>query len=223
MTFDQLSMFVAVAEREHLTQAAAAIGRTASAVSASVKALETQYNVRLFHRVGRRIELTETGRTFLNEAKAALARARSASLVLSELAGMKRGTLEICASQTIASYWLPSRLVRFHRRHPGIEIRMTVGNTKSVSESVSKGLVELGFIEGTISDPALLTRHVAEDAMVVVVSPNHPLARDDKKKLTLAALIAGTAWVRNPAREHAHNSKPHWRRRAAARRTLRSR
>ncbi len=78
MTFEQLSIFVAVAERQHLTRGAAAIGLTPSAVSASIKALEGFYNVRLFERVGRGIELTQAGRVFLDEAKATLARARAA-------------------------------------------------------------------------------------------------------------------------------------------------
>ncbi len=53
MTFEQLRIFIAVAEREHLTRAAEAIGLTASAVSSAIKNLEAFYNVELFHRVGR--------------------------------------------------------------------------------------------------------------------------------------------------------------------------
>lgn len=65
MTFEQLSIFVAVAEREHLTKAAFSIGLTPSAVSSAIRNLETSYGVELFHRVGRRIELTNEGRVFL--------------------------------------------------------------------------------------------------------------------------------------------------------------
>ena len=64
MTLEQLHIFVAVAEREHLTRAAEAIGLTPSAVSSAIKNLEGFYGVALFNRVGRRIELTETGRLF---------------------------------------------------------------------------------------------------------------------------------------------------------------
>ncbi len=77
MTFEQLSIFVAVAERQHLTKAAEALRLTPSAVSAAIKVLEGFYNVQLFHRVGRGIELTEAGRVFLDEAKAVLSRAQS--------------------------------------------------------------------------------------------------------------------------------------------------
>ena len=90
MTFEQLRIFIAVAEREHLTRAAEAIGLTASAVSSAIKNLEAFYNVELFHRVGRNIELTESGRVFLGEAKATLARVRNAELILSEMGGPNR-------------------------------------------------------------------------------------------------------------------------------------
>ena len=65
MTLDQLRIFVEVAERQHLTQAAAALALTPSAVSSSIKALEERYGTALFDRVGRRIETNEAGRIFL--------------------------------------------------------------------------------------------------------------------------------------------------------------
>ena len=71
---------------------------------------------------------------FLVEARAVLARAAAAELALAELGGLKRGTLSVMASQTIASYWLPRHLVAFRRRHPGIGIRLTVGNTAQVAQ-----------------------------------------------------------------------------------------
>lgn len=98
MTFEQLAIFIAVAEREHLTQAAEAIHLTPSAVSSAIKNLEAYHGVELFHRVGRRIELTQIGKTFLTEAKATLARVHAAELMLSELGGLRRGRLTLCAS-----------------------------------------------------------------------------------------------------------------------------
>ena len=78
MTLDQLRIFIAVAEREHITRAAAALNLTQSAVSAAVAALEERHAVRLFDRVGRRIVLTDPGRLFLDEARSVLARAEQA-------------------------------------------------------------------------------------------------------------------------------------------------
>lgn len=69
MTLDQLRVFLAVAERCHVTQAAVALNMTQSAVSAALSTLESQYNVRLFDRVGRGITLTDTGHSFIDAAR----------------------------------------------------------------------------------------------------------------------------------------------------------
>ncbi len=192
MTFEQLSIFVAVAEREHLTKAAAAIHLTPSAVSASIRNLEQHYGVELFHRIGRRIELTATGRIFLDEARKLLARSRSVELILSELGGMQRGSLGVFASQTIASYWLPPRLMEFHNRFPGIELSLTIGNTRTVADAVISGEADIGFVEGELDEPALAASIVAHDELVVVVGPSHPWA--SKKTLGVDDIRDGQ-WV----------------------------
>ena len=77
MTLEQLRIFVAVAERCHVTRAAEALNMAQSAVSAAVSALEGRHGATLFHRVGRGIALTEAGALFLGEARAVLARAEA--------------------------------------------------------------------------------------------------------------------------------------------------
>jgi DNA-binding transcriptional LysR family regulator len=196
MTFEQLRLFVAVAEREHMTRAAEAVGLTQSALSAAISNLEARYGVVLFHRVGRRIELTEEGRMFLDEARAVLARAAVAERALEELGGLNRGTLSIQASQTIASYWLPTRLVAFRKAHPQIEIKLSVGNTLQVTRAVSDGAVELGFVEGKVSDPALNLAVVAKDRLAIVVAPNHPWSCNEQLKSE--AIIEGEWVLREP-------------------------
>lgn len=193
MTFEQLAIFVAVAEREHLTRAAQAIGLTPSAVSAAIKNLEAFYGVELFHRVGRRIELTAVGRVFLGEARTTLARVRAAELMLSELGGLQRGHLSLYASQTISSYWLPPVMMRFHEAYPGIELTLTIGNTRTVADAVMEGQAELGLVEGEVDAPALSSVVVARDALSVVVSPDHPWA--DGRPLTAEQLATDSLWV----------------------------
>jgi len=105
-----------------------------------------------------------------------LARTEAAELVLSELGGLKRGTLLVQASQTISSYWLPRHLVAFRRAHPGIDIRLTVGNTTQVAHAIHEGLAELGFVEGAVENPVLEIRTVARDQLVIVVGNEHPWA-----------------------------------------------
>ena len=136
MTLEQLRIFVGVAEREHMTAAARELNVTQSAASAAIAALEGRHAVKLFHRVGRGITLTEAGRLFLVEARGVLARAGAAETVLEELGSLKRGRLRVVASQTIAAYWLPPILATFHERYPMLGIELAIGNTEQAASRV---------------------------------------------------------------------------------------
>ena len=192
MTLEQLRIFVAVAVREHVTKAAGELNLTQSAVSAAILALETRYDVRLFDRVGRRIALTDAGRMFLGEARAVLARASLAETMLSELAGLKRGAVNIAASQTVGNYWLPPVLARYRKMFPGIDVRLLVGNTSSVATMVQEGISEIGFVEGTISSAQLMIEPVAQDDLVLVVATE--LAQEAPKFIS-ASYLKALPWV----------------------------
>ncbi|CAN7741080.1 LysR substrate-binding domain-containing protein [Bosea sp. LjRoot9] len=192
MTLEQLRIFVAVAEREHVTQAAGVLNLTQSATSAAIGALESRHAVKLFDRIGRRIALTDAGRLFLAEARAVLARAASAEAVLADLAGLRRGRLAFAASQTVANYWLPPLLHRFRARYPGVETPVTIGNTQSVAQAVHDGFADLGIVEGEIDDPHLAIEPVADDQMVLVVGRGHPWAT---RRIVEAADFGESAWV----------------------------
>jgi len=196
MTLDQLRLFVAVAERQHLTQAARALNVAQSAASHAIATLEARHGTRLFDRVGRRIVLTEAGRVFLDEARLVLAQAERAERTLSEFGSLARGTLAVHASQTIAGCWLPRHLVAFRRAWPGITVRLSVGNTAQVAEAVDSGHADLGFVEGEVTQDALERRPVARDRLVVVVGPEHPWRTLDT--LDAATLAEGDWVLREP-------------------------
>jgi DNA-binding transcriptional LysR family regulator len=192
MTLEQLRIFVAVAERQHVTQAAQALNLAQSAASHAIASLEARHDAKLFDRIGRRIELTEAGRVFLAEARSILAQVDRAALTLSEFGDLERGTLIVQASQTIASYWLPRHLVAFRRAHPRLDIRLTVGNTAQVAEAVETGAAELGFVEGVIENDQLQSTRVALDQMVLVAGHEHPWATG---KSPNAADLLASEWV----------------------------
>ena len=192
MTLEQLRIFVAVAERQHVTAAARALNLTQSAVSNALAAFEERHAIHLFDRVGRGVVLNENGRVFLGEAQAVLARARLAETALSDLGGLRRGRLAVFASQTIAGYWLPERLVRFHERHPAVELDVQVGNTREVAQAVLDGAAELGFVEGELDHPSLEQQEVGQDRLVMLVHPSHAWARG---KGLLGHDLSLAAWV----------------------------
>jgi DNA-binding transcriptional LysR family regulator len=192
MTLEQLRIFVAVAEKQHVTRAARELNLTQSATSAAVAALEERYDIKLFDRVGRGIVLTHTGRSFLSEARAVLARARSAEQALRDIAGLKGAKLIVAASQTVANYWLPSRLQAFQAAHPGVDVSVRIANTERVAADVRESVADIGFIEGNVDDGALAARRIDGDALVVVVGARHPFA---KLKRLPADWMTQTPWI----------------------------
>ncbi|WP_237151887.1 LysR family transcriptional regulator [Oryzibacter oryziterrae] len=174
MTLEQLRIFVAVAEREHVTQAAADLHLTQSATSAAITALETRYAIRLFDRIGRRIALTEAGRLFLVRARSILASAQDAEAMLADVADMRCGTLTVAASQTIGAYWIPRVINSFRQKHPGLKVSLELGNTEWVAARVGEGAVALGFVEGPLDDPRLSIETLFADELALVAAPHDP-------------------------------------------------
>jgi DNA-binding transcriptional LysR family regulator len=192
MTLEQLRIFVAVAEKQHVTRAASELNLTQSATSAAIAALEARYGIKLFDRIGRGIALTRTGQDFLVEARAVLARARDATQVLNDLAGLKRGSLSIAASQTVGNYWLPRCIQAFHAAYPGIELRLAISNTEQVAKMVIDGSADLGFVEGEVDDPLLANKKIDGDSLIVVVGAKHPWA--NRSRIS-ARDLSTTRWI----------------------------
>ncbi|WP_347557742.1 LysR family transcriptional regulator [Robbsia sp. KACC 23696] len=196
MTLEQLRIFIAVAERGHLTQAAESLSLTPSAVSAALRSLEHRYDVKLFDRVGRGIALTESGRLFLTHAQETIRSATVAEQVLTDLSGAARGRIRLRASQTIASYWLPRPLVRFRQQFPGIEVVLGVGNTQTVADDVVEGQADVGLVEGEVDQPSLDRQQFGADQLIVVVAPGHRWA--SARDLRVSDLMQGE-WVSREA------------------------
>jgi DNA-binding transcriptional LysR family regulator len=192
MTLEQLRIFVAVAERQHVTQAAAELHLTQSAVSSAIAALEARHDIRLFDRVGRNVLLNQNGRVFLDEARAVLARAAAAETALADLGGLRRGKLSVHASLTIASYWFPERVVAYRKAYPHIDIEVQIGNTAEVAKAVAEGFSELGLVEGEVDDPVLSRQPIGHDQPIIVVGAAHPWA--ERGDLAPADLL-GESWV----------------------------
>lgn len=192
MTLEQLRIFIAVAEREHVTQAAHDLHLTQSAVSAAITALEGRYAIKLFDRIGRRIALTDAGRTFLEEARAILVRASDGEAVLSDLADFRRGELAIAASQTIGTYWIPRVIQTFRVSYPGIRVTLELGNTEFVAGRLREGGALVGFVEGPVDEPSLAVDRLFEDQLVLVTAPADPWL---DSKGTMTERLRSARWV----------------------------
>ncbi|GAP94156.1 LysR family transcriptional regulator [Leptolyngbya sp. NIES-2104] len=177
MTLEQLRIFLAVAEHLHFTRAAETLYITQPAVSAAIQTIEAEYSVKLFHRIGRRIEITNAGQLLQIEAQKILDQVAFTERQLRELNNLQRGELKIGSSLTIGNYWLPDRISRFKQQYPGIYVHCILGNAEEIGEGTSLGRFDLGLVTGEVKQSFqehLLQESVGQERLKIVVGQTHP-------------------------------------------------
>lgn len=195
MTLDQLRIFLVVAEQLHFTRAAEALYITQPAVSASIQNLEVEYGVKLFHRIGRHIEITEAGQLLQIEAQKILDQVILTERGLRELNNLQRGELKLGSSLTIGNYWLPEKISNFQKLYPGIIINCMLANTEDICVGTANGRFDLGLIEGEVKsdlENVLESEVIDSDRLLIVVGRSHPWF--ERETIDLSE-ITSTDWI----------------------------
>ena len=173
-----LRLFAAVARHRSFSRAAEALHLSQPAVSKGVRDFEAQIGSRLLERGGQGgVTLTEAGSLLMRHAAALFAAERAAEEELAALRGLDRGWLSVGASMTVATYQLPPLLGAFHKRYPGVELRLTCRNTHMIVELLSARELDIALVEGPVDDPGIEVRPWREEEMVLISAPDHRLAR----------------------------------------------
>ena len=171
----QLRTFIALAETRGFTAAAKRIHVTQSAVSHSIKGLETQIGCTLFERVGKRIVLTPQGDVFLHHAQRALNELESGITKLEALKTWGYSGIKLGASDTICQYVLPNILVEFTERFSKCEIIIEPGDTTCQMDRLRNGTLDMAFgIEITPLSPEFTFHPFVEDTLCFITRPDHP-------------------------------------------------
>ncbi len=197
LTLRQLQIFQEVADRGSTAAAAIELALSQSAASAAIIELERLLEVRLFDRVGKRLQLNENGRAVLPQALALLdgagalerwARDRDSQI----------GVLRLGASTTIGNYLLPGILAEFQktlaRPAPGaLQVQVVIANTAAITAQVAAFELDLGLIEGPCHEPELTVQPWLEDELLLVAAVHDPIVQR-AQPLTLAMLRQAT-WL----------------------------
>ncbi len=175
----RLQVFHAVARQLSFTKAAEALFMTQPAVTFQIKQLEEHFNTRLFDRGHGHITLTPAGEIVLDYAERILGLSAELDTRLKEMTGQIAGVLLIGASMTIAEFLLPQVLGEFRSLHPKVLPRLTVANSETVELRVAEHTLDIGFIEAPSHLPMLTSDFCADDELLVLCAPSHPLAALD--------------------------------------------
>lgn len=175
MNLNHLAIFHAVAEEHSMSRGAERLCISQPAVSKQIKDLEAALGVALFDRLPRGLRLTQAGETLAGYARRLFAAEADAERAIAELKGLAQGRLTVGASLTIGDYLLPQVLSVYRKKHPGIELHLEIANTQAIQQKLRDGVLDIGLTEGFADDADLEAEVFAEDALVAVVPPGHPL------------------------------------------------
>ena len=149
-------VFKEVAETGNISLAAKNLYISQSAVSQSVKQLETALQARLFARSPRGVSLTWEGQMLYQYVRSALGLLATGEDKLSQAQQLLLGTLTIGARDTVTSFFLTPFLETFHRQHPGIRLKIVSGRSAKVLSMLRSGAVDIAFASSP-SEPGLST------------------------------------------------------------------
>lgn len=171
----QLEVFLETAQQQNITRAAAALSMSQSAASSSLKELEQQFDIQLFDRIGKRLQLNELGRLLQPRAQALLEQARALETDLDRHADA--GPLKVGATLTIGNYLMVPLMARYMAQSSAAKVSLQVANTREIAERVASFALDIGLIEGEVQHPELQITPWRDDELVVFCAPTHPLAQ----------------------------------------------
>lgn len=187
MSDRRLQVFHAVARLLSFTKAAEVLHMTQPAVTFQIRQLEEQFDTRLFDRTHNRVSLTEAGQVVFEYAERIFEQYGEMENAIREMTDDINGSLTIGASTTISEYMLPSLLGDFKAKNPDVKLRLRVSNTEGIVSMVENNVIDLGVVEGPVSNKNLLVEVCRNDDLVLIVPPGHALANE--KEVTVKDIM----------------------------------
>ncbi len=182
MELRQLKTFFTVSQLLSFNRAAETLNYAQSTISAQIKALEEEFDKPLFDRLGKRIVLTEAGKTLLKYAKKILDMEEE---TMAEVSGVEEnhGSLTVRIPQSLGTYFLPGVLKEFNKEYPGVKIDVKSCSI-TIQQELRSGIVDVAFLLSDSITASNLKAEVMDISRLVLISgPNHPLAK--KKKIRI--------------------------------------
>jgi DNA-binding transcriptional LysR family regulator len=184
MEFRQLKTFRVVADRLGFTRAAEQLNMAQSSVSAQIRGLEEELEVKLFDRIGRRVLLTDAGSKLYDYARRIEGMTEE---IRSEVAGQSyvRGSLTIRVPETLAAVYMPAVVERFYREHPQVKLNFINCTDRQLREELNSGRIDLAFlIVEAVNFGEVNVRMLKSEPLALVSGPSHPLARKTRVRLS---------------------------------------
>jgi DNA-binding transcriptional LysR family regulator len=192
MDLRQLEVIRAIAETGSFTAAGEKLHVSQSAISRQVLLLEEELGEPVFHRVGRRVRITQAGDALLQLSHRVFQDLQDTIAGISDRQESLKGTLRLVGGMTVCLYVFPALLAEIRRHHPELELKITAGSGEKCIAQLRAGTADLGLLTLPVDSPDLVAVPVLEEELLLVGDAKHPLAR--RKKIAPADL-AGQPFV----------------------------
>jgi DNA-binding transcriptional LysR family regulator len=179
MDFDQLTTFMEVAKLGSFSRAGQKVFRSQSAVSAQIRLLEQDYGERLLDLSGKVVTLTQAGRVIFAYAERLLQMRDESLLAVADQGASPRGTLSIGANEATCLYVLPDVFAKFSSLYPGVQISIYRNFSYKIVEKLENGALDVGIVTLPVKTSSLKTHAIYRDQLMVMVSPQNPLAKHE--------------------------------------------
>lgn len=194
----QLRQFVAVAESQHVGRAAERLNMSQSPLSRQIQQLEAALGLSLFERVRKRVRLTREGHAFLAEARALLAQAERVEARARQAGRGEAGTLAVgYVAGAVHAGVLPAALRRLQALRPALRIELKALRSAAQCEALRRREIDCAVLYNppAAADPDLLSRHLLDEALMLAVPADHPLAT---APAVLPGDVAALPWIGRP-------------------------
>nr|WP_302595531.1 LysR family transcriptional regulator [uncultured Cellulosilyticum sp.] len=173
MTIRHLKIFIAVVEMGKMRLAAEKLYISQPAISQAIQELENYYNVKLFERLGQKLYLIESGKKLLAHARHLVDSFEHLDLMMKNEGACPK--IRIGASVSVGTYLLNDILDQVEEAIPDAEFQVIVHNTSKIEEMIKNSELDLGIVEGVVSNNDLVIEPIGRDELVIIVGKRHPL------------------------------------------------
>jgi DNA-binding transcriptional LysR family regulator len=177
MDFDQLETFLEVARLSSFSRAAEKRFRTQPAISSQIRALEEEVGARLLDRSGGKVSITAAGKLFQKYAEDTLESRKAVVTAIAETERIPRGEIIVGANEGTCLHILPEVFAEFKRQYPDVAVNIKRSDYAKILESVIDNSVDFGVVSLPVNDNRLTVVLIHRDELVIIVPPQHPLAK----------------------------------------------
>jgi len=176
INFNQLRTFCQAAKHGSYTTAAKKLYVTQPAVTAQMKLLEDHCNLKLFKKKGRKVYLTDEGKTLYQYARKIFDYEKEIEDVVQDMRKLKRGVLRLGTTKTYARYFMPLMITNFRETYPHIQIHLDEGSSKNMTLSLLDFQNEIAIIAKAEEHPDVCFFPFSKEEVVLIAAPDHHLA-----------------------------------------------